>query len=188
MSSGLAVPIPSKETNSPLGTESGRESNSTFSSPSLPPEAAKSIAMESTPRILAGFRLVMTTTFLPINSLEGILPASPATTVRGSAASPVVVTSPQSTLQISKLSASGWGPAFNIVAALSATLLMSSSVSLSDGSFWTWPPPRFRCSSVLTCCCDVPHASRRVTTRLKIKLSIPVESWSRAKYPDRSNW
>mmetsp|Transcript_6511 Transcript_6511/g.13421 ORF Transcript_6511/g.13421 Transcript_6511/m.13421 type:complete len:256 (+) Transcript_6511:873-1640(+) len=193
--SGSLVSMPSTDKSSPFGTSEGTLSNSTFSSlPSAPSDAARNMAVLSMPRILAGFRFVTATIFFPTISSIGIFPASPATTVRYSGL-PSSALSPQSALHTRSASASGWGPASMIVAARKATLRMSST-----GPFFSCicrpprpraPPPlllpRLRCFlPPLSWPCP-PHVSRSVTTRLKTRLSVPVDSLSSAKYPLRSN-
>mmetsp|Transcript_4323 Transcript_4323/g.11173 ORF Transcript_4323/g.11173 Transcript_4323/m.11173 type:complete len:244 (+) Transcript_4323:2005-2736(+) len=187
--SGSLASMPSIDSSSPFGTSPGTFSSSTFSSsPSAPSDAANSIAVLSMPRILAGFKFVTATTLVPTNSSNGILPARPATTVRKSGL-PSSFLSPQSALHTSRASASGWGCASRMVAALNATLRISST-----GPFCSWtcrpprprrrPPPsllfwpRFRWAFPGL---GAPHVSRSVTTRLNTRLSFPVESLSRAK-------
>ena len=127
IASGSLGSIPSTFKSSPFGTLSGTLSSSTVSSsPSLPFEAAINMAVLSIPRIFAGLRFVTATTLLPIILSKGIFPARPATTVRNSGL-PSSERSPQSTLQTTRLSASGCGPASTIVAARNATRRTSST-------------------------------------------------------------
>jgi hypothetical protein len=74
---------PAKSTRSPGGAPSGGVTICTTLTPSFSEEAHNTIAFDSTPFIVAGLRLQMTTTRAPFNCSSGIRPARPETTVRG---------------------------------------------------------------------------------------------------------
>mmetsp|Transcript_9611 Transcript_9611/g.13613 ORF Transcript_9611/g.13613 Transcript_9611/m.13613 type:complete len:223 (-) Transcript_9611:1662-2330(-) len=140
------------------------------------------MAVLSTPLILAGFKFVTQAIFRPTKLSMDIFPARPATTVLASPPS-----SPQSTLQTSRLLAPGCCEASNTVPARKATR-RTSSITFDDACapLLRGFEPFVRLSGLLSF--DTAHVSLKVTTRLKVRLSIPDDCGSSAKYPFRSNW
>mmetsp|Transcript_16532 Transcript_16532/g.24297 ORF Transcript_16532/g.24297 Transcript_16532/m.24297 type:complete len:224 (+) Transcript_16532:232-903(+) len=123
ISSGVGSAPPSTLMRSPTRAPGGGSSSSTTSVP-----AANTIPVLSTPRILAGFKLHSTTTFLPMREARDMYFASPDTTWRGTA-------SPTSIISTYKLSASGCISADTICPTRMSTRKMSATSAAAGFAF-----------------------------------------------------